>query len=256
MKVFVVCFLIVCVVVIGVFFATPSTQGQKEQEEEATVVQKGQVTEKEREYSKEYKNLYSLREGRKLGELRGGKKDVSVISDEPEFVIDPHAPIVTVSEFFKGLSCSSDAIVVGSVKSKSSHLTEDETFVYTEYVFSIKDVVKDNISSPIKLNSNIEIARPGGVIKLDNRRITVEDKSYETLKKNEDYLLFLHFVASTKGYVVASNQGDFILEGNSFKNLSKTAFPKELENSNLQDLLSNIRSSISIGCNQNSEGDY
>jgi hypothetical protein len=243
-----------------ILFAAASFQQEAQskkpqtQENEATVVQKGQVTEKEREYSKEYKKLYSWREGRKLSELRGGKQDVKVIADEPDFVIDPYALVVTRSEFLRNLSCSADAIVVGSVKSKSAHLTEDETFVYTEYEFSIKEVVKNNTASPIEINNSIEIARPGGVIKLDNRRITVEDKSYEPLLKNKDYLLFLRFVPSTNGYVVASAEGDFILEDNSFKKLSKQRLPKELKNNNPQDLLSAIRNAISVGCNQNSAG--
>lgn len=61
MKIFIGSLLAVIIAIFGIFFATPSTSGQKEQTDEATVVQKGQVTEKEREYSKEYKKLYSYR---------------------------------------------------------------------------------------------------------------------------------------------------------------------------------------------------
>lgn len=252
MKTFVVTLFVGCVFAFWIYFSTNPTLGQKVHQDEATVVQRGQVTEKEREYSREYKKLYSWRAGRKLSELRGGKKDVSVISDEPGSDMDPYSPIITASEFLRNLSCQADAIVVGSVKSKSAHLTEDETFVYTEYEFSIKEVVKDNPVSPIKVNNNIEIARPGGIIRLDNRRITVEDKSYELLLKNKDYLLFLRFVPSTNGYVIASAEGDFILENNSFKKLSKRPLSEELKNNNPQSLLNAIGEAISVACSKNS----
>lgn len=258
MKVLVVCFLIICVVVIGVFFATPSTQGQKEQNDEATVVQKGQVTEKEREFSKEYKKLYSFRKGRKFSEIIEESEHLRTTTEElksyvgiPGGFFMPDAPDVTSAEFLGKLSCKSDAIVVGSIKSKSSHMTEDETFIYTEYEFTVQDIVKNNSASPIEINNQIQITRPGGLIKLDNRLIRLEDQSYEPLQRNKKYLLFIRFVPTANGYMVASPEGDFVFENNSFKTLAKRLLPKELKSGdNLETLLNAVRNSTSAICNQ------
>lgn len=228
------------------------------QQDEATVVKKGQVTDKEREHSKEYKKLYSYRNGRKLTEPRiprGGTEDFSVFIDIPHTAQLTKMPSITASEFLRDLSCNADAIVVGSVKSKVAHLFEDETFVYTEYEFLVQDILKNNSASPIKAYNHIEVTRPGGIIKLDNRRIKVEDFSYAPLQKNKEYLLFIRYVPSTNDYVVASPKGDFLLENNSFKALGRRSLPEDLRSGdNYQSLLKDVRSSVSAGCNQNSLG--
>lgn len=262
MKIFVVIFLIVCVIAIGVFFAVPSTQGQKEQQEqkdEATVVQKGQVTEKEREYSKEFRKLYSYsKDLKRLTDLPGNeatglktKELVSYVGEHETFYL-PNEPLITSTEFLVNLSCSADAVVVGNVRNKSSHLSDDEKFIYTEYEISVQNILKNNSASPIEVGNNIELARPGGIIKLNNRQIRIEDLSYAPLQKDKQYLLFLKFVPSIDGYIAASPEGDFVLENNSFKTLSKRELPKELlSGESRQTLLNDVRNSISAGCKQN-----
>jgi hypothetical protein len=54
------------VIVFGIFFATPGTEGQKKQNDEPTIVQLGQVSDKERAYSEEYKKFYPERQGKDL----------------------------------------------------------------------------------------------------------------------------------------------------------------------------------------------
>ncbi len=258
MKVFLVTFLVISVIVFGIFFATPSTIGQKEQTDEATVVKRGQVTEKEREYSKEYKKLYSFRKSRKFSEIIEESEILGKTTEElggyvgiPGGFFMPDAPVITPAEFLGKLSCKADAIVVGSVKSKSSHMTEDETFIYTEYEFSVQDIVKNNSASPIEINNQIKITRPGGLIKLDNRLIRIEDQSYEPLLKNKKYLLFLRFVPTANGYMIASPEGDFLLENNAFKTLAKRPLPKELKSGdNSETLLNAVRNFTSMVCNQ------
>lgn len=265
MKIFIGFLLATCVVVFGIFFATPSTNGQKERTDEATVVKKGQVTEKEREYSKEYKKLYSYRKGYKLSELsdaakrNGNGQEIGVSIGEPSIpTVGSPFPVtaqVTPRNFLSKLSCNADAVVLGSVSSKTAHLTEDETFIYTEYEFSIKEVLKNNSASPIEVNSNIQFTRPGGLIKLDNQVIRVEDQSYKPLQLKKEYLLFLKFVPNAAGYLVSGIEGDFVLENNSFKQLRKTIFSEELENINdSQVFLDNIKSVISDGCSQQIKG--
>lgn len=264
MKIFIGLFLTVCTIIFGILFATPSTNGQKEQTDEATIVHKGQTTEKEREYSKEYRKLNPFKNGRKFTEMielsnRLGKttEELGGIIGEDDVAQSRTPHTITSAEFLKNLSCKSDAIVLGSVKSKSSHMTDDETFIYTEYDFSVRDILKNNSVSPIEVNNSIEITRPGGLIKIDNRRIRIEDRTYEPFQKNMEYLLFLRFVPSTNGYMAASYEGDFVLENNTFNKLARNRpLPKELEkNSNPQELLDKVRNSVLSNCNQKTAGE-
>lgn len=240
-------------------FVTFKPQAQdktQQQDEEATVVQRGQVTDEERSYSREYEKLYPNRRKIKLNEVRKEIKDLGIFLGVVGDVIDiPEAPIITAADFLKNLSCEADAVVVGYPVSKKAHLSEDETFVYTQYEFSVEEVIKDNLTSPITVNNSIQITRPGGVIKLDNRKITVKDELYEPLQIRKKYLLFLNFVPVANGYMVTGSEGDFLLENNSFKKLSKGMAPDELkkgDNPNL--LLSSIRDSVASDCKPTTKG--
>jgi hypothetical protein len=56
--------------------------------------------------------------------------------------------------------------------------------------------------------------------------------------------------------MISNFEGDFILEGNSFKGLSVRGLPEELErNKDSQSLLETARGAISIGCSQDSTGE-
>lgn len=257
MKVFVGLFLAICLITLGIFLITPSTQGQKKYDDEPTVVRSGQATEKERAYSKEFKELYPDRDGRKLTEAvqlsksKGNTREVGVMIGIPQTVTVGDTPFPTKAEFLRDLSCGADAVVLGSVKSKSAHMTEDETFVFTEYELSIKDVLKNNSTSQIDINTSIQATRPGGLISLDGQVIRAEDMSYEPLQSGKEYLLFLRFVPAAKGYIVSSPDGDFLLEQRSTRTLSKTALPDGLAGINSQSLLDEIRKSLSFGCGKN-----
>ncbi len=253
-------FLVGCVIAFAIFSAdTPVIQGQKQEsaKDEATVVQKGQTTDDERAYSKQYNDLYPDRDKNKLSERRKEIKDLGIMLGVIADTVDlPDLPPITSAEFLSNLTCSSDSIVIGSVKSKKAHLSEDETYVYTEYDFSVEDVLKNNSVSSIENNGNIKITRPGGVIKLDNRTITVSDERFEPLKPEKKYLLFLKYVPSAKGYMANISDSDFIVEGNSFKKFSEdmSSFdPIELRNGKSDDLLKNVRESILSDCIKNTD---
>lgn len=246
---------------ISSFHQEAQSSKSQSQQEEATVVQKGQVTEKEREYSKEYQKMYSDRKGHKLsaiseiGKSRGNTQEAGVSIGVPTVPTIGDSLLINGSNFLKDLSCKADAVFVGTVKNKAAHLTEDETFVYTEYEFLVEDVLKNNSLSPVEANNGVQVTRPGGLIKLDNQVIRVEDKSYEPLQIKKRYLLFLRFLPLANGYIVSDVKGDFLLENNSAKKLSKFSLPEGIENNNgSETLFSNIRSSISTGCEQKLAG--
>ncbi|MGH9819798.1 MAG: hypothetical protein ACRD43_06480, partial [Pyrinomonadaceae bacterium] len=173
MKILLALFLLLCVG-ICVFLFVPSTQGQKERDE-PTVVHKGEVTEMGKGYSKEFQKRYANRKGRKLGDLAAaGKesrngKEIGVAIDVPTYPALPNQMTETSQTFLSDLACNADAVVLGSITAKSSQLTEDETFIYTDYQFTVDEVIKDNVLSPISLNAVLEVARPRGLISLDGQ---------------------------------------------------------------------------------------
>jgi hypothetical protein len=255
MKVFVGLFLTICLIILGIFLITPSTQGQKEQKDDATPVTRGQVTEKEKAYSKEYKKIYADREGNKLSEAsklgnqRGWTKEIGVSIGLPSVPSLMNQPDISAWDFLLDLTCNADAVVAGTATSKSSHMLDDETFVYTEYEFRIGDILKNNPVSPMEVNKNIQITRPGGFIKLDNQLIRVTDQSYETLQLKKSYLLFLKYVPGADGYIVSDSKGDFSLDNTSFRSLSKQSLPKDLKDGrNGDELINNTRNAVLGTC--------
>lgn len=234
---------------ISSFQQEAQTKKPQTQDEEATVVQRGQVTAEELEYTKELGKFYG---DEKLTEL-AGKEDIGV-----EFPIGSVAHLktetaITASQILEKLSCEANAVVIGQVKDKQSHLSADETFVFTTYNFEVKRVIKDNYSLPIEVDKTITVARPGGLIKIDGRLIKFNDAYYKPLQLSQEYLLFLKFVPTTNGYKVSSLEGDFALENKSFKTLSENDLPKQLESGTDQkSLLSMVQNSVSKNCKQNS----
>jgi hypothetical protein len=223
---------------------------QQDVDDEPTVIKRGQTTEKEKVYSRKYRNYtnpkYRITEGIRLAEQQGfnGVIDRTIIT-EPNTGFTR----LNATEFLRYLACSSDAIIFGSPTSKTAHLTEDESWVYTEYDFLVKEILKNNSIAPTEKGQSIQVTRTGGLIKLDNYTLRFKNDGIQQLKRNKDYLLFLRFVPETNGYMVASMFGDFIFEGNRFNSLSKTPIPKKLiRDSDFQTLLNNVFNATRSGC--------
>lgn len=247
--------IILCValfMIIGII-ATAGSQtqtGNQPQQDEATVVKRGQATDKEKEYSKEYRKIYSDRAGKKITEIKQ-KGNIGVSIGVGSYPRSKDEGVISINQFLEKLSCQTDTIVEGVIRNKKSHLSDDETFVFTEYNFDVKKVLKNNAKLTIGTNQTISITRPGGLIKVDNQLIKFEDLNYEPLKINREYLLFLKFVPLAKGYVTASPEGDFLLDNNMFKSLSKRGLINEINKDVESEILFNrIQSAVSANCNQ------
>ncbi len=234
------------------FLSVPGTQfaaGQKEklEEDEPTIVHRGHVTDKERQYSKIYQKSQkvNLSEVIRLNEQSGfqGVIDRTIIT-EPMNVRR-----LSPSVFLKFLTCSSDAIVFGSTTSKTAHLTEDESWAYTEYGFLVKEILKNNSKSPIEKGAQIEVTREGGLIRTDNHVFRFRNDGVQQLKKNGEYLLFLRFIPESNGYTIANRFGDFALENGRFNSLSTVPIPNQIKVENdLQTLFNNILNSLHSDC--------
>lgn len=129
----------------------------------------------------------------------------------------------------KRLVCDADAVIVATANSKSSQLTLDGTFVFTDYEMTVEDVPKNNLAAGIQKANKVTVTRPGGTILLNGRRIQVTDSSFEPFKVNGHYVLFLKYIPITGGYMALNSKAAFQVQDNRIIKLTKEPLIPELE---------------------------
>jgi len=153
------------------------------------------------------------------------------------------------------MACDADAVVVGTIKSKASQLTEDEAFIFTEHQMTVEEVLKDNAAAPIRKGSNIKVARMGGTVRLDDKNVTYLHKEFKPLTVANRYLLFLQFVSDKNSYTASESQGSFLLLGNEAITLTEEQLPESLaREKNATSLITGVRDAAAIPCDSNTEG--
>lgn len=116
--------------------------------------------------------------------------------------------------FLNNLASKADAVVIGTVTNKSSQLTENGAFVFTDYDLTIEEVLKENGTDSIQSHSSIVMTRPGGRILLEGRIVTARDRAFKPLAIGGRYLLFLKYLPTTGAYYAVNNKGSFELADN------------------------------------------
>jgi hypothetical protein len=207
---------------VGTATAVASFQGQssentqKQKAEEATCIHEGEMTEKQRQHSKLFKHS-----GRKLDDIAATQTGDVEVEEETGYVIrlpetKPRAPV------FQSALCHADAVVIGTIDSKSSQLTEEENFVFTDYQVTLEEVIKDNLSSPLRVADEITTTRDGGVVEINDRIFRAKRSDFEPPLIAHRYLLFLRFIPATGSYLMYGN-GTFQLEDQKILALSPDA---------------------------------
>jgi hypothetical protein len=127
-------------------------------------------------------------------------------SDEPEIA----------EQYFARLAKQSDAIVRGRAVHKSSQITEDDSFLFTDYDVVVLDVLKNEPMDPITTQSTIEVTCAGGKIVVDDVVIKAGGNAVALLPINaQDVLLFLKYIPETRAYRLSQYNGAFELNGKS-----------------------------------------
>lgn len=227
------------------------------QREEATPVQEGVMTEKQKKHSQRFKGYDDVTKGKKLREImeRTGN-DVNVGRLVGNMIV-PNA--FNLPQYLQDLTCKADLIVIGKLKGKASQLNEEGTFTFTEYEISVDEVLKNNPAAPIKANK-LTVVRSGGTISLDGHNVTATDFSEKPLEKGGRYLLFLKFIPETGAYSSlngGSNLSDdsFRLFGNQLVQVSDQPLPFGPNNLSDSDaVLTQIRTAANSGCNNQGGG--
>lgn len=184
----------------------------------ATVVQEGVMTERQKQHSKLYE-----RSGRR--NLRNIRKSLDIVIPPPFIEPDNEKMPSTIEEFLQQVTCNADSVIIGSVTGKTSQFTEDGSFVFTDYDIQVEEVVKDNPSAPIQPGGSIVITRPGGAIDFNGHIIKVTDKSFQPLKVKSNYLLFLQQIPPSGAYHAVNSESSFQLDQSRVHRLSTRQLP-------------------------------
>ena len=172
---------------------------------EATPIQEGVMTEKQKKHSKLFGDFGLAAQGKKLRELVVERGDVYLVATVGN-VITPRS--FNLKDFLHNLTCQADAVVIGTVKSKASQIIEEGTFVFTDYELTVTDVLKNNPAAPIVPTNIITYTSPGGAVESNGHVIRAVNRSRDPLQIGENYLLYLKFIPETGAYKGFSSSRD------------------------------------------------
>lgn len=226
----------------------PQAQRQQQMKDDATPIQEGVATDKQKKHAKLFKGYSDVTHGKRIRDLVTEKGDVDVTREVGDMLVPAS---FTLNAYLENLTCKADAVVVGVVKSKSSQVTEDGTFIFTDYELTADEVIKNNAAVPLQPNSNITVTRSGGAVKINGHTARATDFSQRPLKVGERYVLFLRFVPDTGAYMYLSNWGDdsFQISGSHVSQVSATPLPLGTgRTSDLTSFLDKTRNAVTNGC--------
>ena len=194
---------------------------------DATPVQFGALSEKQHVHSKLYSHYRERRGGKTISGLVAQAKGKSRIASTIAFVgmqevlTEPETP----ENYFGALAKASDAVIRGRITKKTSQVTDDDSFIFTEYDVEITEALKDNVTAPIHTGATIIVTRPGGTVLLDGVIVEAEDKAFEPLPINHEVVLFLQYIPETGAYNSTQATGSFELDGAILRPLTKANLP-------------------------------
>ena len=231
---------------IGVTQPTPGGAADKPQKDRDTAIDLGVMTEKQRIHSKLYKDYAT---GEKLTDLRKELDSIEVRIGTPLGGSEPGAPRFILQKFLSDSMCAADAVVVAVVKSKSSQLTENETFLFTDYELTVDDVLKNTHTTSLQSGSEITITRPGGFVHLSNRKVRAVDTSYQPLETEKQYVFFLRFIPSSGAYAALNSRSSFqIFKKGKIAKLTDEQLPSDLEDCPAGQFLRQVREVAAYPC--------
>jgi hypothetical protein len=217
---------------------------------DATPVQQGQMTDKQRIHSRFYSEYGPRMSGKRISDLVAQAKDKSpserILGVE---LLVGSSPVLTEQEspdaYFGRLARMSDAVVRGTVLKKTSQVTEDDGFVFTDYDLEVKEVLKNTGKASLESGSVITVTRPGGKIVKDGVIIKVTDNAIAPLPVSHDVVLFLRLIQETGAYKATSGTGALELQGSSVRPLTGEHFPPGVLDGDVDSFLRTARAASS-----------
>jgi hypothetical protein len=202
-KMFVGVLVTVSLIALGAIQMSPLPQEQWSQ-------RKIEKTPRQKEHGKLFKHG-----GRSLLELAGEQTgDITVVADPP-LRLDPAASSTPepIHQLLQRAVCNVDAVIVGTLTDETAQFNEDNTFIFTDYGMQVEEVIKDNGKKPIQANSNINVTRDGGTLKIDGRTFRAALADFKPFAREQRFLFFLRYLPATNSYLAYAD-GSFKLQEN------------------------------------------
>ena len=105
---------------------------------------------------------------------------------------------------------TADLVVEGSVVAHRTYLDAGEAHIYTDYAFTITDIMK-NRRRPglLKAGHSIIVRRESGTVTIDGLRATAIENGFPPFAENGRYVLFLKELGERAYRVLAGGRGAF-----------------------------------------------
>jgi hypothetical protein len=258
-KTFLVLLVVVSVLAVSTVIATLRVQGQKaslSKKEVATPVQDGVISEKQKQHRQLYKEYKGVGKLQELSNREAKNGDdgltVALISGPPE--LSPQGQSAAPVKVLDKLAAEADAVVVGVVTGKASQLTENGSFIFTDYDMTVEEVLKDNRAAHVEPQTSLSVTRPGGKVALNGREVTAIDRSFKRLAIGGRYLLFLRYIPATGAYQPLNDKGSFEIDDNKVAALAEMPDAAFRDEQDASAFINEIRMAISAGERGNTKG--
>lgn len=190
---------------------------------DATPVQLGNLTMRQQFHGRLFNGVGTPVGGKTITEwiasYRGQRVVLSKTIYGHPFLTSAQPP--TAEDYFGRLGADSDAIILGKVRKKISHITEDDLFLFTDYYVTVSEVLKDNPSNPISSGSTIGVTWAGGKIVIDDVIMKAGTNGDALLPvSDQDLLLFVKAIPETGAYKLTQGNAAFELNGVSVRPLA------------------------------------
>ena len=147
---------------------------------------------------------------------------------------------------------ASDAVAIGIVTAGQAHLSIDKRDLYSEFKFSLTEVIKNPHAPYLRTGDAIDIQRRGGAVRLPSVKVLTRGADWESMPRiGTRYLLFLKYDPNTEdysilmGYELAGNEVYRLDEVNKKDaNYSQIAHPLRAEGANESEFLARARAAF------------
>jgi hypothetical protein len=247
-------FLVLAFLIIPIVATMSALRGQSQnhttsnnKKEEATPIQLGVMTEKQKKRSKLFKGTQYERRY-KVADLVAKKGDVQLwgsISEVPRSKLP-------LGESLLKLGCNTDLIIIGSAKSKASNIIEIGTFLFTDYEITVEEILKNSDLAPVQQGQDITVPRSGGVVTLNGHTVTALDEEESPLVKGEHYLLFLKYEPLAESYRPFGHpmfDDTFLIHGDEVTQVSRKPLPLQRKKSiDVSGFMDEVRNALAQPC--------
>ncbi len=120
---------------------------------------------------------------------------------------------------------TSDAVVVGTVKTGEAYLSNDRQRLYSEFKVQLQDVIKTPSGPYLMPGDSTDVQREGGKVRLPSGKVLVRAATANSMPQiGRRYLLFLKYDPDTQHYGLVTG---YQLEGSQVYRLDERKFEED-----------------------------